>query len=488
MSKTLIHTVVLAFVATLAFSHDAVAQNKQIADEVRKLTTDSQLKHASVAVSVYNITTGKEEYAYDADRLLTPASLVKLFTTAAGFEYLGKDFRFKTSLGYTGSITPEGVLNGDIVLIGGGDPLLGSYRYRQTAIDTLFRLWFKAIKKAGIYNINGKVIADGSIYEGAQLHDTWLWGDVGNYYGCGAVGFNFHENMYFVFFNPDKREGFPASIDHLLPKGIDVRAQNTVTTGPANSGDQVVIYGTPTSSMRYYTGTVPLGQNNFKVRGALPNPGKTCAELFSVYLRNSGLNVTFHAAEEKCDLKRTTILFDYNSVVYSVISQYTNMTSNNLYAESIFKYLGYKVFGKGDFDNGARAVYKYFKQLGLDLESVNIIDGSGLSRNNLATAHFFTSFLAGVAKTDYYGAFRKSLPKVGESGTARNLLSGSMPKNAEMFVKTGTMSGVISYAGYATRANGDRVCFSLIVNNQMVSPSVVKPKIAKVLQAIVGAN
>ncbi|MBR0072683.1 MAG: D-alanyl-D-alanine carboxypeptidase/D-alanyl-D-alanine-endopeptidase [Bacteroidales bacterium] len=478
----------LALALLFAFGANAVAQNKKLADEVKKITSESQLRHASVAVSVYNLTQSKQEFTYDADRLMSPASLMKLFTTAAGFENLGKGFRFKTSLGYTGSINRDGVLNGDLVIVGGGDPLLGSYRYRQTAMDTLFRLWYNAVRKAGIVSVNGRVVADASIFGGPQLHDSWPWGDVGNYYGCGATGLNFHENMYFVFFNADRREGLPADIDHLQPKGIDVRHQNYVTTGPANSGDHVVIYGTPTASMRYCEGTVPMGQKNFKVRGALPNPGKTCAELFSVYLRNKNISVSSHATDEVDARQSVSVIFDYYSVPYTLIAQYTNKTSNNLYAESIFKYLGYEMSGKGNFKSGVGAVNKYLKDKGLDMSAVNIVDGSGLSKNGVATSRFFTDFLAKVSQTDYYNDFRKTLPKVGESGTARNLLSGKMPGNTEVYVKTGTMSGVCSYAGYATRANGDKLCFSILVNNHTVSASTVRQYVARLLLVMLNGN
>ena len=482
------NTLILTFVALAISFGNVSAQNKKLADEVKKATSDANLKHASVSVCVYNITQGKEEYAYDADRLMSPASLMKIFTTAAGFEKLGKNFRFKTSLGYTGSVNSSGVLNGDLVIVGGGDPLLGSYRYKQTVMDTLFRLWYNALRKESIISVSGRVVADGTIFDGPQLHDTWPWGDIGNYYGCGATGLNFHENMYFVYFNPDRRVGFPASIDHVQPKGIDVRAQNHVTTGPANSGDQVVIYGAPTASMRYYEGTVPMGQKNFKVRGALPNPGKTCAELFSVYLRNKNFNVMSHASDEVNSSDKVNVIFDYYSVPYSVIAQYTNMTSNNLYAESIFKYLGYEASGKGNFKSGADVVNKFLKDKGMDMTAVNIVDGSGLSKSGMATARFFTDFLAKVAKTNYYNDFRKTLPKIGESGTARNMLAGQMPANTDMSVKTGTMSGVCSYAGYATRANGEKICFAVLLNNQKVSASTVRPLVAKLLLAILNGN
>ncbi len=490
MTKLLSNKILLfAFATFVAFGGSLLAQNKKIADEVKRITSDPQLKHASIGVSVYNITQGKEEYTYDADRLMSPASLMKLFTTAAGFEYMGKAFRFKTMLAYTGSVTPDGVLNGDLLIIGGGDPLLGSYRYRQTSMDTLFRLWHNAIRKAGIISVNGRVLADATIFGGTQLHDTWQWGDVGNYYGCGATGLNFHENMYFVYFNPDRREGFPADIDHIQPKGIDVRHQNHVTTGPANSGDKVVIYGTPTASMRYYEGTVPLGQSNFRVRGAMPNPGKTCAELFSVYLRHKNVNVTSHASDEVSSTpKNYTVLFEYYSVPYVVVAQYTNMTSNNLYAESIFKYLGYKMYNKGNFDNAVKAVNKYLSDKDLDMSAVNVVDGSGLSRGGLATARFFTDFLAKISKTDYFIDFRNSLPKVGENGTVRNLLKNALPAGTDMRVKTGTMTGVSSYAGYATRPNGDKVSFSILVNNSTSGASALRPKVDRLLAAIVAGN
>lgn len=195
-----------------------------------------------------------------------------------------------------------------------------------------------------------------------------------------------------------------------------------------------------------------------------------------------------HASDEVNSSDKVNVIFDYYSVPYSVIAQYTNMTSNNLYAESIFKYLGYEASGKGNFKSGADVVNKFLKDKGMDMTAVNIVDGSGLSKSGMATARFFTDFLAKVAKTNYYNDFRKTLPKIGESGTARNMLAGQMPANTDMSVKTGTMSGVCSYAGYATRANGEKICFAVLLNNQKVSASTVRPLVAKLLLAILNGN
>lgn len=455
-----------AFVAAmLMLQANTQAQHaKRISETMAAVTSDKNCRHASISMSVYNLTKDKLEYAYDADRFLIPASVMKVFSTAAGFEQLGKDFRFKTSVAYSGNISENGTLNGDIYIIGGGDPILGSYRYRQTSMDTVFKIWMKAVQKEGIKSVNGRVCYDASVFDDRQLHDSWGWGDIGNYYGAGAVGLNFHENMYFAYFNSGKRENYPATLDKVLPKGIDVRAQNEVTTGAANSGDQVVIYGMPSSSMRYYTGSVPLGKNGFKVRGSLPNPGKACAELFSNYLKDNGINVVFHASSGSSDMKKVKVIFDYYSVPYYLISQYTNMTSNNLYAESIFKYLGYRLYGKGNFENGAKAVFRFINDHGLDNTSLKIADGCGLSRNNLTTTRFLTEFLAAVYGTGFYSEFRKTLPQVGKSGTTKNLIN-NLPEGTQVSVKSGTMQDVKSFAGYATRANGDELAFALIINN-----------------------
>ena len=178
------------------------AQDKtQLENAVYQALRSGNMKHATLAVSVYNITQNREVYKHDAQRYVCPASLNKLLVTAAGFEFLGSDFRFRTRLGYTGKIDRDGVLHGNLHIIGGGDPLLGSYRYRQTSPDTLFKTWTQAVRNYGIRNIDGRVCYDANIYDDTQLHDSWQWGDVGNYYGAGACGLNFHENMYFVMLN-----------------------------------------------------------------------------------------------------------------------------------------------------------------------------------------------------------------------------------------------------------------------------------------------
>lgn len=461
------------------------AQDKtQLESAVYQALRSSNMKHATLAVSVYNISQNKEVYKHDAQRFVCPASINKLFVTAAGFDILGSDFRFKTRLGYTGKIDRDGVLHGNLHIVGGGDPLLGSYRYRQTSPDTLFKTWTQAVKNYGIRNIDGRVCYDASIFDDTQLHDSWQWGDVGNYYGAGVSGLNFHENMYFAFFTPGKRVGFPASIDRMQPKNLNVRNQNEVTTGPEGSGDHVIIYGEPQSSIRHYKGTVPLGSRNFSVRGALPNPAGTCAEMFANYLRTHDVNISSNVNEVTNRKDSVNTLLDYYSNTYHVIAQYTNLTSNNIYAESIFKYLGFKRHGKGTYANAIKAMNDFFKSHKLDVGSIIMADGCGLSRQNRVTGEFICKFLTEVYNSNIFDDFSKSLAVAGKNGTAKNLLS-NLPDDVEMLVKSGSMEGVKGYAGYAKLANGDWVSYCVICNDFTGSTQDVNGKLEKILKEIV---
>lgn len=472
------------FSLPFAISNALQAQSGSEVDRVvQHVQQQESMKHGTVAVCVYNVTTGKRLYANNAERSLVPASVQKLFTTGVGFARLGSDFRFVTRLYLRGELDREGVLHGNIYIFGGGDPLLGSYRYRQTSTDSVFSGWTKALRKKGVSRVDGRVYYNTSIFDEQPLHDSWQWGDVGNYYAAGVSGLNFHENMYFVHFNPGKRVGFPATVARTVPKNIDIHGNCEVTTGEENSGDQVVIYGSPTSKERLYRGTVPIGQYDFAVRGAMPNPAQNCADLFASYLRSQGIGISMGSLQVYSTPDSLRTLIDYYSPQYYTIAQYTNLTSNNIYAESIFKYLGYHKYGTGSFENGARAVKDYFAERNLATGGVRIVDGSGLSRQNRATADFICRYLMTLSREPFYGNFRRSLAEVGQSGTAKNLLP-NLPKGITVLVKSGTMEGVRCYAGYVTTRGGETLAFAVMANDFSCNGKEAADLLSKILMKI----
>lgn len=462
----------------------SLAQNKDALDEVvRDLAQDESMVHASLSVCVHNVTHNSVVYTYEAHRSLIPGSLTKLFTTALGFKTMGSDFRFKTTLAYSGSIDDKGTLHGNLYIIGGGDPLLGSYRYRQTCPDSLFASWLRAVQSQGIKAIDGKICYDATIFDNQPLHDSWQYGDIGNYYGSGVCGLNFHENMYFLYFKAGSKRGYPAEIVGTSPTPLDIRNQNEVLTGDANSGDQVIVYGDPFSSVRLCRGTVPLGKTKFPIRASLPNPAARCAEQFALYLRNNKINVASYVSEVFSQGTTLHTILDYYSNPYYVIAQYTNLTSNNMYAECIYKYLGYMKYGKGSYTNGARVMADFFREQNLNTGGVNLVDGSGLSRNDRVTADFLCRFLNEVSYMPIYNDFSNSLGVVGQSGTVKNMLP-NLPGNVTVKMKTGTMDGVKSYAGYVTTAKGELLSFAVISNGYDCTGNEMKAKLEKVLYKI----
>ena len=477
-------TLTVLTVATTLLTHTLMAQQTAELDHlVKQVQQEEGMRHGTLAVSVYNITTGKNLYSNQGERSLVPASVQKLFTTGAGFARLGGDFRFVTKLYVRGTTDREGVLHGNIYLVGGGDPLLGSYRYRQTCPDSLFASWTTALRKKGIRRVDGRVCYQTSVFDDQPLHDSWQWGDIGNYYGAGVSGLNFHENMYFVYFTPGKRIGHAANVSRIQPKHLDILGSSEVTTAAEGTGDQVVIYGSPTSKERLYRGTIPLGKSDFAVRGALPNPARACADLFASHLRTQGIGISMGSMEVYSLPDSLRSMLDYSSPQYYTIAQYTNLTSNNVYAESIFKYLGYTKYGKGSYANGAKAVADYLSERGLTMGGVRMVDGSGLSRLNRTTTDFLCRYLMAVSREPFYDQFLHSLAVVGQSGTARNLLP-SLPKDITVYIKTGSMEGVKSYAGYIVTASGETLAFAIIANDFSDSSKEAAERMNKVLLKI----
>ena len=143
---------IIALLTGILFSATAMAQNNAIGEYVNKMVKDPEVETATFAISVYNISKGQQIYDYNANKSMIPASIVKIVTTSVGFDKLGKNFRFKTSLGYSGEVDKRGVLQGNVYIVGGGDPILGSYRYKQTAIDSVFAAWI-LVKRCPVIRI-----------------------------------------------------------------------------------------------------------------------------------------------------------------------------------------------------------------------------------------------------------------------------------------------------------------------------------------------
>lgn len=394
--------------------------------------------HATVSAYAVNTITGEVLIDENSNKSLIPSSCMKVVTTAAALHILGPQCKFQTDLEVDGAIV-EGTLKGNLYIHGGGDPCLGS-DHMGSNWEKQIEAWVDALEKKGIKKIEGKVIGDASRWEKALAAPSWEWEDLGNYYGAGACALSFHENNYTLFFKPGKKEGEAVSVIRTEPAVLTVNFQNEIKTGPIGSGDRACIYGSEFSAVQHLRGTIPLGVSEFAIKGSIPDPAAFCANLLAQALQKKGIAVgnQLMAQGDKRVVLHTTHSPSLGEIVYR-----TNQKSVNLYAEHLLKKMGEVVLKEGSTNAGTKAVINYWNSQKVDLEGFNMVDGSGLSRKNLVTSKQLVSILLKMKKSEYFPAFFESLPQ----------------KNEQVKAKSGCMSLVRGYAGYA----GD-IAFAILVN------------------------
>jgi D-alanyl-D-alanine carboxypeptidase/D-alanyl-D-alanine-endopeptidase (penicillin-binding protein 4) len=462
--------------------------------EINALKKDPALLHASWSICVYDISKGSVITEYNSKLSLMPASVQKIITTTSALAILGSDYRFTTSVEYTGSIDPQtGVLKGNLFLHGGGDPTLGSKRFgAKTNADSVFTGFARALVKAGIKTIDGCLIGDEDIFDD-RIPRSWSYEDVGNYYAANISGLSIYENMYRLYFDAGNAIGDSARLVDIEPDLPQMSFVNLVTTAYSGSGDQVFIMGSPYTNFRILDGTVPLGRKRFDVDGALPDPAMTAVSRFSQILNSYGITIkqgytTSRAERWKGpagiqDTASRLAVATYNSPPLSDIIYYTNLKSVNMFAENILKMIGYKKSGTGSTQKGIEAVMQYWSSKGVDLAGLDLYDGSGLSRkNNLSTLQL-CKILSTAFSESWYSAFDASLPVAGKSGGMNSMLRGT-PAEGKLRAKTGTMDGVRSFAGYANGAAGQDIAFAIITNNFTVKGTEIRKKCEHLMELI----
>lgn len=465
----------------------AYGQNTDYLDfVVRRSRLRPLMSHSTLSICVHDVTNDTTLYTYDADHALLPAALNKLFTTAAGFSRLGKDFRFKTQLVYGGTLDQRGILHGDLYIIGQGDPLMGSARFKSTSPDTLFGKIAENLRNEGIRRIEGHVYTDATLFDDEMVHPTWQWNDIGNYYGAGVSSLNFNENNISVYLAAGKEVGDTVKILRVYPTDLPVTFINHAVTGPADTASEVCFYGSPTENVRIIRGVIPLGVRDTLLRASMPNPPYILANQLTRYLTTHGIPVTGDPATTTTLPPRVHVINTIESPRYDEMARLANCTTNNMCAEAIYKYLGYYQEGMGDYANGNRFMNIYFHELGLTADGVKMVDGSGLSRDNHVTSRFLCQFLSRVAHQPYGADFQASMGLSSQTGERQVL--PRVPADCMLVVKGGIMTGVRGYAGYYTDASGHTLSFAIISNNYDCTGEEMDLVIKSIIEEITKLN
>jgi len=500
LSKTLISALLATCLILPSFS--ASAQPKTQAQKYAEKLDSSEPFNMAIWGMFAMKANGDTLANVSSFRKMTPASNTKLISTGLAMYKLGADYRFETKIGYSGSVS-EGVLNGDIYIIGGGDPTIASSDSIATPINDLFAQWKGFLLKSGITRVNGRIIGDGRFFEGPIENDCWQIGDMGFYYGVGGNGLCFFENEQDFTVKPGTHIGDPVSVKPKYPETPWMEYNNTCTTGAAGVGDALMYFTSDNAARGSMKGELGIESGTRTEECSNKFGAFTCAYYFYNFLKSNGVLVTDGPADidEQGNIRTDlqTMEFDrqaaevanlkiigstFSPTLEKIVNE-TNHRSDNFYAETCMRILAKTLKGKADYATCVEVEMELFKELGVKNpdKGVFISDGSGLSRQNYISPDFFVRYLTAMTKTPVYSQFVKTLPSPGTNGTLKNRMSSADPATkARVFMKTGSMNGVKCYSGYILPKSGkmeDTIIFSLLTNN-LVEESVY-PKMDQIV-------
>jgi len=472
MIKAISISIFLLFVIHIFGQEKIVDQEHILNIALKDFKNDKKLKNASIGFLAIDTKTGETISELNPDLSLMPASTQKIITTAAAFEVLGKNYRFKTTLQYSGNIdTINKCLNGDIYIKGGADPTLGSEHFDKNKSYLFIKSWISAIKNKKIDTINGRIITDASIYSNEITPPKWSWEDVGNYYGAGANGLTAFDNKYKIYLSSPSVPGALTSILRVDPQIPNLLIYNEVLSSDIAT-DEAFIFGAPYTYTQIIRGTIPKSKAEFDIEGAIPDPAYYLAWYFKQELEKSGIKVKdmpttnrlLILSGDSLDYKRNDLDI-YTSPALFAIIDVINKNSINLFAEHLFNEMALKLKNEGTNGAGIKAVTEFWQSKGMDIDGFYIFDGCGLSRYNSITSRqlvFVLNYMLNKSKN--FNGFFESLPIAGLSGTLKSIGKNTSAQGV-VHAKSGSIGRVRAYAGYATTKSGRMLAFSMNIAN-----------------------
>ena len=450
-------TLVFLFVAAALLTPYAARSAELLAPQIDSLLSAPELSGGTSSVLVQSLRDGRVVYGRNPDQHLIPASNLKIVTSAAALDRLGKDFRFDTRLYAAGKVDARGVLHGDLWLLGGGDP-----RFSMTDLDG----FVKAVKDAGIKKVIGRIVADESRFDNNRLGAGWNWDDEPYYYCAQVAALNLQENVVQVFLRPGRKSGLPAIVT-LVPPTRYLRVRNDCQTGPTGSESAVIVTRERGQNTIVVTGSVPLGLTSRKPAELITveSPAEYAAAVFRESLIRAGVPVLGGIGLGKLP-SETRVLATHKSEPLLQILPSLNKSSDNLIAEALLKTLGAECKGLGTWPNGIAVVMEFLGKTGVDSSTVAIVDGSGLSRLNCLTTRVLVGTLRYMADHPDAALFAESLPTAGVDGTLARRMTESVAQGQDR-AKTGYVIHVSALSGYLTAESGERFAFSIIMNNHL---------------------
>lgn len=441
---------------------------------------------------------------------MAPASNVKLITTGVALRELGPDYRYTTTLCYSGSVS-DGVLHGDLYVVGGGDPTTGSKADCAERLSSLFGKWTKMLRDAGISRIDGRIVADPRHFSNIGTSTTWQLEDIGYNYGAIPAGLNFFENAQNFFITPGPAVGTRPFVSTRYPVTPWMQLENDAVTSAARTRNSVYYVNTDLGPSGRLCGSFPIDRTRgYTLECSNRFGAYTLAYYFCNHLASEGIAVSQSFADVtprgyvRSDLGSSslaraaapselkTLGCTYSAPLKDIVRT-TNVESDNFFAETLLKTLGKKLSGSDHPDSCELARTTILNRIGLRAASCQLMDGSGLSRKNYVSADFFVAFLRNMARSNVYAPFFASLPVPGEQRSTLEYRMKDAPGEvrARIHMKSGSMDGVRCFSGYIESSDGTPgrlVAFSVLTGNVTAGSSAVYPILDKLILAIAAEN
>lgn len=445
----------------------------RLRQQVANVLADPALGAGAWGVEARSLSTKDTLLSVNPRLLLMPASTAKTFTLAATAATLGWDYRFETRVIPVGAIK-DGVLDGDLLIIGSGDPSVGDW---DGSASATFASWAARLKELGITTIGGRIVGNDDVFADEGLGAGWMWDDMAYGYSAPASGLQFNEGTARIQVDPGSAAGDPAVLS-LIPPHARVPVVNRVITGAAGSANRLALGALPRTPGATLTGTISLDSARQVREVSVGNPTLYFANAVRSALIANGIDV-FGGAVDADDLVDPPLpgpehqVIRYQSPPLSALADTLMKLSQNMYAETFLRTLGVARRQTGTAEAGLGALRDTLTDWGVPAADVQVADGSGLSRYDLVTADATVSVLAHVYEdAALRGPFLASLPVAGKAGTLANRLKGTSAEGVVQ-AKTGSFTNARAVAGFTTTADGEPVVFSVIANNYGVPTAPV---------------
>lgn len=420
---------------------------------------------AMVGVSIRNQQTGELIYDHLGSTRLRPASNLKLFTAASALEVLGENYTFSTKLFVNGRVE-KGVLKGDVILQGGGDPTLQQADLQAFA---------QSLKEIGIKRIGGQIVGDDTRYDDIRYSIDMPWSDEEAYYGAEISALTLSPDQDYdagtvaLEVKPAKKVGEKVSFT-MRPDNTYVQIVNKAVTSAKDSKEDLTFSRDHSTNTITISGQIPQGATSESEWIAVFHASKFVVHLFEEELKKVGIKVD-KGYRLGVTPSHARLVNEHKSITLRELLLPFMKLSNNGHGELLVKEMGKVIKGKGSFEAGLAVMNEKLTPFGMEFANQVIRDGSGISHVNLIQPNEITKLLFSIQSKSWFPSYYRALPV---SGAKEKLIGGTLryrmkqePLVGNVVAKTGTLTTVSSISGYVKTRSEANLIFSILINNVM---------------------